>query len=297
GLVLLLVGIAVAGVPGAGVAAGEPATIPPDVTVGGVPVGGLTADEADQAVRSRFAKPLVLLLADERVTVEPNVVGAAARVQEAIAAALASPPATTIPLEVVVSEARVSRYVDSLAAGFDRAAVDSTLSLRKLKPHLSPSAPGRQLDPARARESSRQPLARPQRTRCGHPLRPGRDLPGLLDHARMRAGVTRPGGLALRARPRRSAGLHRRCLGATCRSARSRGCSARPATRRRPAPGTTWRAGGPDRPAAPRLHRRAAEGAREAVRRCAARRGHRRQGRDPRAPARRSGPARPTSSA
>ena len=150
GLVLLLVGIAVAGVPGAGVAAGEPATIPADVTVGGVPVGGLTADEADQAVRSRFAKPLVLLLADERVTVEPSVLGAAARVQEAIAAALASPPATTIPLEVVLSDARVARYVDSLAAGFDRAAVDSTLSLRTLKPHLTPSAPGRQLDRARA---------------------------------------------------------------------------------------------------------------------------------------------------
>ena len=150
GFVLLRAGCVVCGTP-AGIAAADTSPIvPASVTVGGVPVGGLTATEADQAVRMRFQKPLQLLLADERVSVEASALGAVARVQEAIAAALTAPPATAIPLQVSVSNGRVSGYVDSLAAGFDRAAVDSTLSLRNLEPHLSPSTPGRQLDRWRA---------------------------------------------------------------------------------------------------------------------------------------------------
>jgi lipoprotein-anchoring transpeptidase ErfK/SrfK len=150
GFVLLLAGIVGYGLPAGAVTAGVPPTIPDSVTIGGVPVGGLSATEADQEVRAYFARPLVLLLGDRRVEVEPSALGAAAHVQDAIAAALAAAPATAVPLEVSVSQARVSHYVDTLAAGFDALPVDSTLSLLRLKPHLSPSAPGRKLDRPRA---------------------------------------------------------------------------------------------------------------------------------------------------
>jgi lipoprotein-anchoring transpeptidase ErfK/SrfK len=150
GLVLLLTGVVAHGLLAGGALAETAPTIPASVTIGGLPVGGLTAAEAEQAVRAYFARPLVLLLADRRVEAEPGALGAAASVQAAIAAALAAAPATAVPLQVTVSADRVARYVDSLAAGFDQAAVNSTLSLRKLKPYLSPSAPGRRLDRPRA---------------------------------------------------------------------------------------------------------------------------------------------------
>jgi lipoprotein-anchoring transpeptidase ErfK/SrfK len=146
----LLAGVVACGLPAGAVTADVPSTIPAGVTIGGVPVGGLSPMQAEQAVQTYFARPLELLLGENRVEVEASALGAAARIQDAVAAALSSTPDTVVPLDVTVSAARVSRYVGTLAAGFDQAAVDSTLSLRKLKPYLSPSTPGRRLDRLRA---------------------------------------------------------------------------------------------------------------------------------------------------
>ena len=150
GFVLLLAGVVACSLPAGAATAKVTSTIPGGVTIGGVPVGGLSPAQADQAIRAYFSRPLVLLLSDSRVQVEPSVLGAAARIQDAIAAALSAAPATRVPLDVTVSASRVARYVDTLTAGFDQAAVDSRLSLRKLKPYLSPSSPGRRLNRPRA---------------------------------------------------------------------------------------------------------------------------------------------------
>ena len=60
------------------------------VTIGGVPVGGLTAADAYDAVNESFSQPLVIIVAAHRLAPQPANLGAVARIGEA-----ASPTATS----------------------------------------------------------------------------------------------------------------------------------------------------------------------------------------------------------
>ena len=96
--------------------AAAPATaqVPPDpviadgVTVSGVDVAGLTAAEATAAVQEFFARPVGLAVGTEKSFVRASRLGARARIPEAIAAALAAPADTALPLRVVVSRLRAA---------------------------------------------------------------------------------------------------------------------------------------------------------------------------------------------
>ena len=112
------------------------------VTVGGVAVGGMAPADAYTAVRNAFERPLVLLVGKRRLRVAPENLGAVAYALRAIDRASTAAPGTTIHLDVSVSRRRVVAYVARLARRLDRPAVDSKLSLRRLKPWLSPSRKG-----------------------------------------------------------------------------------------------------------------------------------------------------------
>jgi len=112
------------------------------VTVGGVAVGGMTPTDAYTAVRNAFERPLVILVGKHRLTVSPEKLGAVAYALKAIDRAGTAAPGTAIKLDVAVSRRKVSAYVNRLAHQFDRAPVDAQLSLRRLKPWLSPSRTG-----------------------------------------------------------------------------------------------------------------------------------------------------------
>src|SRR5205807_4099232 len=112
------------------------------VTVGGVAVGGMTPTDAYTAVRNAFERPLVILVGKHRLTVSPEKLGAVAYALKAIDRASTAAPGTAIKLDVAVSRRKVSAYVNRLARRFDRAPVDAQLSLRRLKPWLSPSRTG-----------------------------------------------------------------------------------------------------------------------------------------------------------
>src|SRR5207244_4008333 len=119
-----------------------PERIAAGVTVGGVAVGGMTPTDAYTAVRKAFERPLVLLVGKRRLRVTPEELGAVAYALKAIDRAGTAAPGTTIRLDVSVSRRKVVAYVARLACRLDRPAVDSKLSLRRLKPWLSPSRKG-----------------------------------------------------------------------------------------------------------------------------------------------------------
>jgi lipoprotein-anchoring transpeptidase ErfK/SrfK len=123
-----------------------PAAIPEGVTIGGVQVGGLTPDAAAAAVEQAFQVPLELEVGSTDVLVTPDVLGAAPVVDKAIERALAAQPSTAVPLGVSVAYGKPAEFVKSLAKRFDRAAADSRLALRKLRPFLSKERAGRKLD-------------------------------------------------------------------------------------------------------------------------------------------------------
>jgi lipoprotein-anchoring transpeptidase ErfK/SrfK len=123
------------------------------VTVGGVLVGGLTADEAYAAVDESFSAPLVLLVSGHRLEPLPSQLGATARIGDAVSRARNADPGTTIRLAVTVHGARVHAYVRKLAKRFDTEPIEPQLFLRNLKPWISKAQPGRRLYRLRAERS------------------------------------------------------------------------------------------------------------------------------------------------
>src|SRR5581483_9709373 len=121
-------------------------TIAEAVSVGGVPVGGLTQAIAYRAVRQAFATPLTLEVGTTRVRVAPGTLGAVAYAKSAVARALAARAGGSVPLKVVVHGADVRAYVAELAQRFRREPVSSTLVLRDLKPFITPARSGQRLD-------------------------------------------------------------------------------------------------------------------------------------------------------
>jgi len=146
---LFLAGLLVASAPAAADDA-PAATIPLGVTIGGIQVGGLTPEAATQTVQSGFDQPLTLLVGRTRVQVTPDVLGATAVIDKAVERALAAQPNQPIPLGVSVVSGTIADFVAQLAQRFDRAPVDSKLSLRSLRPWLSPEHAGRKLDQRKA---------------------------------------------------------------------------------------------------------------------------------------------------
>ena len=124
-----------------------PALIPPGVTISGIPVGGLTPEDATLVVRERFAQPLPLVLdRRHRLAPVPSVLGARAHVDEAIARARTAPAGTDVHLPVLIDGRIVRRYVLSVARRFNRRPIDAQVFLRRLKPVIVPDRPGRAVD-------------------------------------------------------------------------------------------------------------------------------------------------------
>jgi lipoprotein-anchoring transpeptidase ErfK/SrfK len=145
---LFLAGLLAASAPAA--ADDAPATIPDGVTIGGVAVGGLTPAAATETVQSEFNLPLTLLIGTARVQVTPDVFGAAPVIDKAVERALAAQPNAAISLGVTITSGSVADFVGTLAQRYDHPALDSKLSLRNLRPWLSPERAGRKLDQRQA---------------------------------------------------------------------------------------------------------------------------------------------------
>ncbi len=115
----------------------EPQLIADGVTIGGIAVGGLTADDATTAVTSFFETPLPLLVTGHQIAVTPGQLGAKAYVKDSVAAALAAAPDSALELHVKINRPKSEAYVRSVAKRFDRAPVDAKLSLRHLRPFVT----------------------------------------------------------------------------------------------------------------------------------------------------------------
>ena len=144
-----------------------PRLVASGVTIAGVPVSGLTAEDARLAVRARFAERLNVIVARRRLTPTPGSLGAVAYVDGAVARALAAPPRTDVPLVVRVRGDRVRAYVAKLARHFDRTPVNSALFLRHLRPFVTKERSGRALD----RRAATTALVRALRSLSRAPVR------------------------------------------------------------------------------------------------------------------------------
>jgi lipoprotein-anchoring transpeptidase ErfK/SrfK len=125
-------------------------TIPAGVKIAGIPVGDAAPADAAQAVQATFAQPIELLIGKVRVLVTPDVLGATANVDKAIARAVAAAPDTDVTLPIATEGPTISGFVAALAQRYDREAVDAKLFLRRGRPWLSKERVGLRLDRRRA---------------------------------------------------------------------------------------------------------------------------------------------------
>ncbi len=124
-----------------------PALIPPGVTISGIPVGGLTPEEATTVVQERFDLALpVVLNRRHRLAPTPGTLGASAHVDEAIARARSSEPGAALTLPVLIDGNVVRAYVLAVARRFSRRPADAQVFLRHLKPVVVADRPGLTVD-------------------------------------------------------------------------------------------------------------------------------------------------------
>lgn len=116
------------------------------VTIGGLLVGGLAPSEASVLVRQRFARPLVVRVADSRtLRIAPAALGARPDVEKAVTRARFARPDARIPLDVAVRTMRVRRYMERLGRDLDRVPVDARLVLVKASIRAIPAVEGRRV--------------------------------------------------------------------------------------------------------------------------------------------------------
>jgi lipoprotein-anchoring transpeptidase ErfK/SrfK len=125
-------------------------TLPPGVEIGGVAVGGMAPADAATAVTTSFERPVILRYRTTTISISPDLLGARAKVDRAIAIAQSAAPGTAVPLSVVVGQRSISAFLQKVATRFARDPVDSRLFLRHLAPVITPSHPGVRLDVHRA---------------------------------------------------------------------------------------------------------------------------------------------------
>ena len=125
-----------------------PTLVQPGVTLAGVPIGGLDAATAAEAVTEAFDATVALRFDKTRIEIAPSLLGLSVSVESAVARALTVAPNTSLALRARVNLTLVRAFVAKIASRFDRASVASQLLLKNSRPLVTPAVIGRKLDQA-----------------------------------------------------------------------------------------------------------------------------------------------------
>jgi L,D-transpeptidase catalytic domain len=126
--------------------AAAPVLLQPGVTIAGVPVGGMTSEQAQAALRPAFARPIRLVYGDRSWRLRPTRFAAKVAIADGVTRALNSPANASVPLAPEVNVDRVRQFVSRLGARISFPAQDAELSgLVRLVPQFTPEKPGVQV--------------------------------------------------------------------------------------------------------------------------------------------------------
>jgi lipoprotein-anchoring transpeptidase ErfK/SrfK len=148
-------------------------TIAPGVIVGGVYVGGLTSEPARARLAADFDRPIPVVYGSKRWKVSLEQLGAGASINRAVAKALDARPGETFGLRVRWSSKKVQRFVDGIAKGIDRSAVNASLvSVGSSGPVITDSQDGVEVRRPLLRMRLERALGHGLRSRIAVPTRP-----------------------------------------------------------------------------------------------------------------------------
>ena len=142
---------------------GQRSTIAGGVTVSGLLVGGMSADEAKRALAKLASRPLTVGYHGAWWRYAPGTLGAEAQVASAVQAALEAPPGTALDLDVEIRERQLARWARSFAHGFDQRHRNAKIVLRGDRPDLKRARAGRELSQGEAQLAVREALEQHER--------------------------------------------------------------------------------------------------------------------------------------
>jgi hypothetical protein len=148
-----------------------PSVVPENVTVAGVLIGGLTAEDATVALRTFYRRAVVFAFRGHRRDVTPWWVGARADVPGAVAAALAAAPGEALELRVRFDRTALRAFVGRLARAWSSRPVNSTVHLRNLRPRITKARDGYRIRIRPTRRLIRGALAAHERGPLAVPYR------------------------------------------------------------------------------------------------------------------------------
>jgi lipoprotein-anchoring transpeptidase ErfK/SrfK len=126
--------------------AAPPVLIAPGVTLAGMPVGGMSNEQAQAALLPAFAKPVRLVYGDRRWRIVPARFGAKVTISEGVAEALRAPTDSAVALTSEVDEHEVRTFVRALDKRVSYPAKDAELKgLEELQPQFTPDRAGVQV--------------------------------------------------------------------------------------------------------------------------------------------------------
>ena len=122
------------------------AVVPAGVGIGGIRLGGLSSEEARNAITWWYNRPLRFTFLKKHWTVRPAALGASVDADAAVAEALKARPSDHLSLRVNVDPAKVRRYVRALNGQLSIEPQDATVSLSGLRPVVTPGKTGLELN-------------------------------------------------------------------------------------------------------------------------------------------------------
>src|SRR5262249_6052162 len=126
--------------------AASPALVPRGVTIAGVPVGGMSNEQAQAALRPAFARPVQLVFTTRSWRLVPARFGAKVGLAQGVANAMSARPGAGVALTPTVDREAVRRFVRARDQRLSYPAKDAELAgLDGLQPELAPEQTGIQV--------------------------------------------------------------------------------------------------------------------------------------------------------
>ena len=113
------------------------------VTLAGIPIGGMSYEQAEAAVQPAFARPIRVVYGDRRWRLDRVKFGGSVAIADGVTRALDAKPNEAVPLEAEVDLAAVKRFVAALDKRISYPAKDAELiGLAGLTPQITDAEPG-----------------------------------------------------------------------------------------------------------------------------------------------------------
>jgi lipoprotein-anchoring transpeptidase ErfK/SrfK len=148
--------------------AAPPVLVPDGVTLAGIPVGGMSYEQAQAAVQPSFARPVRVVYGDRRWRLDRSRFGGSVAIANGVSQALDADPGDAVPLTAEVDVDAVKEFVRALDKRISYPAKDAELvGLAGLTPKITDAEPGLQVQKVltvqritRALEAAQKPRVR-----------------------------------------------------------------------------------------------------------------------------------------